>query len=902
MDAWVPGLRVAGYNSFMKPDRHDPPSCSPFLQRLETRYPAWRPSLEQEGRLSGDSPPAAETLAQSIAEHGLDPGLRRFRNREMLRITWRELAGTATLEQTLADLSTLAELCVQAALEAHRRSLEERHGKPRDQDGNALQLVVLALGKLGGRELNLSSDIDLILCFPSTGTCDGQRALSNEQFFTRQARAMIASLAEHTEDGFCFRVDTRLRPFGESGALVCSFGALENYYQREGRDWERYALLKARPIAGDRKAGAGLLQDLTPFVYRRYIDFGAVESLHAMLDAIRTDAARRDRGNDVKRGPGGIREVEFLVQCLQLQRGGREPALRTPFLREALRAIEELDLFPAQRLQSVRDSYAFLRHLENAIQAQQDQQTHSLPDGDALLRITAVMGYTSPGELLDALDKTRKAVSDALDESFPRQAAPPSRTGAWRERAEEMPAGFIDNLQRRSPGPRAWERLDQFMPLLLRALDARGMLAERSPEQTAEQHALARDACRDVFELVQSISRRSAYLALLIQNPAALERMLDLFVASDWVAKTVVRHPALLDELLDPELGRELPGRETLRPATERLTARGDDEGHIHDLNYLKLAQSLRIAVAELDGVISASHAETLLTQLAEVLLEALLSLSRDMLARRHPAPTSANGLLIIGYGSLGAGDVSYASDLDLVFLYPKQPANPKDAPAPDGQGLAPETWYTRQVRRLLAIATTTTAAGRLYEVDTRLRPNGRSGLLVSPMAAFERYQRDKAWTWEWQALTRARPVAGNTRLGQRFFELREAVLSTPRDLQSLRKEVADMRRRMRTQNPGGDPLKHGPGGLLDMDFVAQLGVLEMAPQDAQLRAATSTRKQLELLGALGWLEADHAGVLIETHHALTRARHQKALCRDGCLEVPDTTEAAALCARYGIG
>lgn len=876
----------------------DPLACSPFLQRLDARYPDWRSSLQQEGRLDRDVPPDAATLKETIGEHGLDAGLRRFRNREMLRITWRELTATARLVQTLHDLSTLAELCLQAAIDEHELALLERCGVPRDDDGVRQSLVVLGLGKLGGRELNLSSDIDLIFAYPASGACDGPRGLSNEQFFTRLCRAVISSLTELTEDGFVFRVDTRLRPFGESGPLVCSFAALEQYYQREGRDWERYALLKARPVAGDRAGGEEMLRRLKPFVYRRYIDFGAVESLRTMLDAIRIDAARKDRGNDVKRGPGGIREVEFLVQCVQLLRGGRETTLQTPSLLDALAAIETLELFPTERVSALRDSYGFLRRLENAIQAQQDQQTHSVPDDEALLRITHIMGCSSAQEMLTQLERTRATVSAALDESFPRHEEPAADELNWRDELRERLPGtadtFIDSLERRALSPRGKQRLDQFMPRLLDALAARGAgAASTSEDAPGAAPGGLNAAVADVFELVLAVSQRSAYLAMLVHNPQALERMLDLFIASDWIAATVVRHPALLDELLDPALGRDIPDRATLMSTVKRVARKGDEEDQINALNYLQLAQSLRIAVAELDHIIAAGRAEALLTELAEVMLESSLSLAQDMLRQRHEPPLS-EGLVIIGYGSLGGADISYGSDLDLVFLYPDE--SPQD---PDA--MAPETWFTRLVRRMLAIATTTTAAGRLYEIDTRLRPNGRAGLLVSPMGAFERYQQEKAWTWEWQALTRARPVAGNPLLGERFNAVRRQVLSQERDAGKLRTEVAEMRARLREQHPDGDPFKHGPGGLFDIDFLAQLGLLSGAARTPALCDATSTQAQIAGLGASGWLEPEDAQTLIDTHRQLTEARHLQALCRSGCRQAPDTARATAICRRYGV-
>lgn len=887
-------------------------ALSPFIQKLDQRYPDWLPALADSGRLSGDLPPAREALDESIRQHGLDVGLRRYRNREMLRITWREITGTAPLAQTLSDLTVLAELCLEAAIETHHQALVERIGTPRDQEGEAQQLVVLGLGKLGGGELNLSSDIDLILCFPATGSCDGRRGLANEQFFTRLARAVISSLSKATEDGFCFRVDTRLRPFGEAGPLVCSFGALEQYYQREGRDWERYALIKARPVAGDRAAGDRLLADLTPFVYRRYIDFGAVEALRDMLGAIRADAARRERGEDVKRGPGGIREVEFLVQCVQLLRGGRETALRTPSLNQALATLGRLGLFPAERVDSLGQAYAWLRRLENAIQAQHDQQTHRLPTGEDLDRIVRIMGEPDAGHLRRTLAGVRAQVTDALEASFPAQGLHPDvapETGSGRESGAARhddgdwltrltDAGipgwtdFLSRIQRLALTDRASQRLDTFMGLLLDRLYGHPGSATVACDAGV---SLDDAVISDIQQLVLAICRRSAYLALLVQNPAALDRMLDLFARSDWVADTVIRHPSLLDELIDPALGHDLPDRAELAHSAARMAGRpGEEEQAIDNLNYLKRAQSLRVAVAELEETIESTQAERRLSDLAEVLIGQCLNLATAMIAARHGTP-DGHGLAVIAYGSLGAGDMSYGSDLDLVFLYPG------DQGASDGaRPLAAETWYTRLVRRLLALATTVSPAGRLYEIDTRLRPNGRSGLLVSPFSAFERYQLDKAWVWEWQALTRARSIAGGPALTGRFNAIRDRVLARPRDAAVLQREIPAMRARMREQATGS-PFKHGPGGLLDIDFLAQLGVLELADQDEALRTTSDTRAQLERLGALGWLPADDARTLIAAHVALTRARHLEALSRTNAAAGPDLDPVIAICARHGI-
>ncbi|MEE8496252.1 MAG: glutamine-synthetase adenylyltransferase, partial [Xanthomonadales bacterium] len=391
--------------------------CSYFADGLLDRYPEWAEDLDQH------QPPGAKTLHAVITQAGLDAGLRRFRNQQMLRIIWRDLCGLATLAETFCDLTNLAELCLQTAIDEHRCRLQEKYGKPRNKDGSEQRLFVIGMGKLGGGELNLSSDIDVMFCYPQTGQCDGHRNLANDQYFTRLARAVIASLSDLTEDGFCFRVDTRLRPFGDSGPLTSSMASMEQYYQREGRDWERYALVKARPVAGDLAAGAQLLENLQPFIYRRYIDFGSVNALQEMHANVREDARRKDRMDDIKRGPGGIREIEFLAQCFQILRGGREPGLQTPSLDQALKQIESLELMSREMVAEVRRDYVFLRRLENRIQALRDQQTHRLPPGEDLDRITRAMGEKTRDALTAFLSGVRQQVSDRFEGIFPSRPA-----------------------------------------------------------------------------------------------------------------------------------------------------------------------------------------------------------------------------------------------------------------------------------------------------------------------------------------------------------------------------------------------------------------------------------------------------------------------------------------------
>jgi glutamate-ammonia-ligase adenylyltransferase len=880
-------------------------ACSDFAAGLLDRYPQWADGVERS------EPPAPELLTAEIGAHGLEPGLRRFRNREMLRIVWRDLCGLAALGETFHSLTVLAETCLQAALDEHRRRLEEKHGVPRGADGEPQRPFVIGLGKFGGGELNLSSDIDVMFCFAQGGSCDGRRALSNDQFFTRHARAVIASLADITEDGFCFRVDTRLRPFGDSGPLASNLAALEQYYQREGRDWERYALVKARPVAGDRPAGERLIEQIRPFVYRRYIDYSSVEALHEMHANVREDARRKDRLDDIKRGPGGIREIEFLVQCFQLLRGGREVGLQTPSLDRALAEIESLGLLDARAVSEIRDDYTFLRLLENRIQALRDQQTHRLPPGADRERIARAM-YEPGVEALEArLAHIRQRVGERFQGIFPSRqpAAPAGRwTDLWRslragrQEIDEHPAAdandpltlFVRRLERVALSQRAHQRLDRLMPELLDRLD---------------RQALDQDSLNRVFDLVLAICRRSAYLVLLVQHPKALDRLLELFERSEWIADTVTRFPALLDELIDPALGRHIPEPDELARGVSRILAAAQGaDAMLESLNYLKLATSLRIAVGQLQGSVEGDGARASLSHLAGAVLAGVLEIAARETTARHGGFALAaggshhDGLAIIGYGSLGSGELGYDSDLDIVFLFEAEGLSDGARP------LSPERYYARLAQRVLSFLTVMTPSGRLYEVDTRLRPNGRAGALVSSVGAFREYQMKEAWTWELQALTRARFIAGSRSVAGHFERIRQEVLCRPRDAGALAAELLEMRHRMSREHDAGTHAdaaapKHRPGGLVDIEFVAQLGVLSSAQRYPRVIQATGTLDQLRELEAIGWLDAAESAVLAETLYRLRCARMLQVLL-PGVAEPPHDTAAAAeiVAARLAAG
>jgi len=869
--------------------------CSPFLRQLVERHPDWLERLRTSGRLQNSSPPDAETLRQGIENSGLDPALRQFRNHEMMRLIWRDLNGLAPVDEILADLSSLADVCLQAAVRFHARAHEEKYGVPRNAEGQPQRIIVMGLGKLGGHELNLSSDIDITFCFPEAGVCDGRRALSNEQFFTRLARSIIRSLSETTADGFCFRVDTRLRPFGDSGPLVSSFAALEQYYQREGRDWERYALIKARPVAGDMAAGEELLRLLKPFVYRRYIDFGAIEALRNMRASVREDALRKDRLDDIKRGPGGIREIEFLVQTFQLLRGGREPDLQTPSLFTAAMNLGKLKLLAAETVSELLAAYRFLRRTENRIQALHDQQTHQVPAGDDGLRVAMAMGYGDVQEFRLALEHTRDRVQQLFEKSLPQTDDTADETSRWsaywqriRNTAQRKntdiagkPAlsAFVKRLNRLSLSQRASQRLDRFMPILLERFDALSL-----------DDAIV----NRVLDLVSAICRRSAYLSLLVQNPAATRSMLELFSASALVAEAVTRYPALLDELIDPSLGAHPPTLQDIRTGIGRIMESVTDaETTLQDLNYFKQTTSLRIAVAVLKSTMPAIEASSVLSQLAEHLVQAVLTLSLKEMQTRHGHMPGA-GLAVIGYGSLGACSLSFDSDLDLIFLYQST-----DQTSDGARPLSAERYHTNVARRMLSLMSALTPSGRLYSIDARLRPNGRAGLLVSSIEAFRRYQAEEAWTWELQALTRARPVAGDTQTASAFTAIRREVLTTARDKVRLREEVQDMRQRIRAERgEASDDMKDGRGGLLDIEFVVQLGVLLNADACPGLIDSTEVRGQLKALHECGWLSADAIKTLDRAYSQLSHARLQSALVDDdaGLGTASLTRIAQALC------
>ncbi|NHA16141.1 bifunctional [glutamate--ammonia ligase]-adenylyl-L-tyrosine phosphorylase/[glutamate--ammonia-ligase] adenylyltransferase [Thioalkalivibrio sp. XN279] len=866
----------------------------------------WTPGtlLGAAGELLGGVADEAEAMTR----------LRAFRRGEMLRIAWRDLAGWAVLEETLGHLSELAEVCIRAADDWVHARLSARHGQPRGSDGVVQRLLVIAMGKLGGGELNFSSDIDLVFLYPEAGETDGERPLSNEQFFTRAGRELIRLLDEVTADGFVFRVDMRLRPFGESGPLAMSLTAFANYLQQHGRAWERYAYVKARAVTGHR-AGMGLYRDvLRPFVFRRYLDFGLFEALRDMKQKIAAEVERRELRGNIKLGRGGIREIEFIVQCLQLLRGGADPRLRQQGLPAALARLEETGQLPAEAVQELRAAWRFLRLTENRLQAWQDRQTHDLPtDEVGRLRLAFAMGCEDWQAFRTRLDGHLARVDTWFRHQTAGVSADQGADGlaaAWRGDAGEKAA--LDGLAH--AGYAAPER----------ALEAMRSVADagwyRRLDETARQRlgtlvpALARGACEleapeealeRLLRVVSAIGGRSAYFALLNENPAALRRFITLCGGSEFLAGQVAVHPLLLDDLIDPRVMESPPGRDQLGVELEERLAGvepEDLEGLMDALRNFQRAAVFRVAVADLTGRLPVMKVSDQLTWIAEVLLEACVRIARDDAERRHGRPLCGDDedalspchMAVIGYGKLGGIELGYGSDLDLVFVHDAAgEIQRSEGPAVIETGML----FARMTRRIVHLLATPTGAGVLYEVDTRLRPSGKGGLLVTGLNAFESYQRERAWTWEHQALLRARAVAGDPGVRAAFAALRERVLVEAVRRENLRAEVAAMRERMRSELSSGTQalfdIKQDAGGVADIEFMVQYLVLQHAAERPALLRWSDNVRQLEDLRDAGLLDPADSALLHEAYLEFRQRLHRQALA--GAPGVAPVAEVAAL-------
>ncbi len=841
--------------------------------------------------------------------------LRRYRAAASTRLIWRDLAGLDPVEATLAGATVLAEQCLGLALDALEAEFASRHGVVRAEDGSVQRLVVFGLGKLGGGELNFSSDIDLVYAYPQGGESDGARPLAAEEYFARLGQRLARLLDDTTVEGFCHRVDLRLRPFGNAGRVALSFAGMDQYFQREGRDWERYAWLKARAVAGDIDAGEAWLATLRPFVYRRYLDFTALDGLREMKAAINAEVARKGMGEDIKRGPGGIREIEFLAQSLQLIRGGREPALRERRLLPALQALVasgQIDAATGERLMA---SYRFLRVLENRLQMLRDAQTHRLPE-DPLdrERIARGLGHADWAGLLAAWQPVRDWVNGEFAALLaPRrgQAAPDALTGYWRdlpeggdvqvlaqagfddaEGADQALRDFASGHGVTSLSDQARARLDRVLPALL---------------QAAADTERADAALKRVLGLLQAVLRRTSYLALLDEQPSALARLVNVLSRSALLAERLVGYPLLLDELLDTRVGGPIPPPAQVSVACAAALQIDDPESALRTLNETRLALSFRMALAFHDGRQDALACTAQLAQLADAVVDTVYRMALAEIEQAH-GKIAGGRFAVIGYGSLGGNELGFGSDLDLVFLHDQPPG----CEGSDGRRpLDPGRYYARLAQKMMSLLGAVTAGGRLYDTDVRLRPDGGKGALVSSLASYTEYQRERAWTWEHQALVRARAVAGDPGLMADFTAVRAATLGRQRDWATLVEDVVRMRARMRAELDRSDAarldLKQGAGGVVDLEFLLQTGVLALAATQPSLLAQTSSQALIDALGQVGWLDAASVAGLHRAHAILldsglgcTLDRRPRIVARTPAIEQAGAAIAAA-CARVGL-
>ncbi len=874
-------------------------ACSDFAGHTIVREWAWfREVLAR--------PCAPDLRFELAAADAVQGRLRRFRNQRLLHILWRETAGRAGTAATLESLSTLADSLIAASVQSAEARLHERCGRVRDASGREQKLVVLAMGKLGGRDLNFSSDIDLIFLYPADGESDGARRLSAQEYFTRLSRQVVTLLEEVTADGFVYRVDTRLRPFGDSGPPVVSFSALESYLLRHGRSWERYAYLKARPVetapgGGTGPATAELMTDvIEPFVYRRYLDYGVFESLREMQSLIAAEARKRQLTDNIKLGQGGIREIEFIAQSLQLVRGGSDRNLRTTGLQAALKRLAQTRDLSTAAAAELDAAYLFLRRTENALQAMRDQQTHELPEDPIdRARLALAIGLPDWESVRAAVERQRRIVSRHFaavafrgGDEQPAPGTGEALSAAWASQAgEDEWCSLLERCGFRD-APALAAILVRFSgSTAVAQVDRTG--AKRLAHFVPELLAVLRDqqnpaiALQRVFGVLEKILRRSAYVALLNENPSVRDRLVGLCAKSAWLAEEIGRYPLLLDELLDSRLHEEVLTRDEMSQDLERRLdrlAETDSERLVETLSQFQRAMLFRIAVADVAGNLAVMKVSDRLTELAEIVLQKALAIAWRDLTAKHGWPRAKNGRReagfgVVAYGKLGGMELSYRSDLDLVFLHDSTAA------AQETDGDAPldnNVFFARLVRRLVHFLSAQTTTGAMYQVDTRLRPSGQSGLLVTSVEAFERYQEENAWTWEHQALLRSRPVAGSALIAREFERVRRETLTTRVRRERLREDVIAMRNKMRARLDRSDAerldLKQVPGGVADIEFLVQYLVLEQADRHPAVIHYPDNIRQLGTLAAAGCLGTEQVARLQEIYKRYRLRLHRLAL------------------------
>ena len=853
---------------------------SRYLRQLLAARPEIAAWLDEHVVLPVGARQMCDFLAQEApgSEESLKRALRRLRQRVMATLIVRDIAGVAPLSEVVESMTQLADVTTNFALDFVHRQLSELFGEPLDSRGQPQRLLVIGMGKLGGRELNVSSDVDYIFVYPEEGQTSGRRRIDNYDFFLRLGKRLIGALGEPTGDGQVFRVDMRLRPNGDSGALVGSLGSLENYFITQGREWERYAWIKARVMNEGVNLQPewvdGLQEICRPFVFRKYLDFGAINAMRELHAQIRREVARKDMAEHIKLGPGGIREIEFIAQVFQLIRGGREPALQARPTLQILALLAERRLLPADSERELAVAYEFLRRLEHRLQYVDDAQTHRLPTGDdERLQIARSLGFADWSALLTVLDTHRSAVGRHFEQVFsdPEEGRHPL-AALW-----DGPVGGDDPLERLSTlgfrQPQAMlerlqgfrqssrylqlpasnrERLDALGPRLIDAAAATPM-----PDATWQRG----------LDFLATISRRGAYLALLQQYPQVLMKLAELIGSSSWAADYLTRHPILLDELLDSRIfDVAIDWQDFQQGLQARLAQHRDDtEREMDILRETHHAQVFHFLAQDMAGMHSVEHLADRLSELADIMVQTTMDLCWQKLRQRHPHPERSPCFAVIAYGKLGGKELGFASDLDLVYLH--------DDPEPGAGEL-----YARLGQRMSTWMSTQTSAGTLFEVDLRLRPNGDAGMLVCPIQAFRDYQLQHAWVWEHQALTRARFCAGDPAVGEQFEAIRVEILRRPRDLNRLREEVLSMRKRMLDQHASRSEedfdIKHDRGGLIDVEFIVQYLILGHAHAHPRLCGNLGNLALLGMAAELGLIPGDLAAGTRSAYRDFRRMQH----------------------------
>jgi len=880
-------------------------SASRFYQRWLAAAPERAGQVEAMAQLSLAQLDFAEFLTQqaqpsqagAAAATALPTGraMRRLRNLLVCSLIRRDLDGQADLNEVVTAMTRFADFAIQTHLREIYAEMVAAHGRPIGHDSGAVQeLMVLAMGKQGGGELNVSSDIDLIFVYPEDGDTAaeaGQRSLSNHEFFIRLGKKLIAALSEITEDGFTFRVDMALRPNGASGPLAASLGMVEQYLIVQGREWERYAWVKARAVTGREEDIAALDAIVRPFCFRRYLDFGVIDAIRNMHAQIRAEVKRQerlhpDRSNNVKLGRGGIREIEFLAQVFQLIRGGREASLRGRSTRATLRTIAEKGLLSPAIAYQLLASYTFLRNLEHRLQYLDDAQTHTLPASEADRQVVAqMMGLPDVATLLTQLDAHRQFVAGQFDEIFADKngngegdidpatsnaCADPDNQEAIQARFAAL--GFSDPAAAARRLIATWcaPRL-QSMPeasrnkLVALVNTALPLIARVAQESSAgsPQATLGR-----LLDFLEAIARRSAYLSLLTEYPHTLARVIRMVHASGWAAQFLSQHPILLDELLDDRLLSAVfdPAAVAADLSQQLAAANGDTERQMDILREVHHAQLFHLLAQDLAGDLTVEKLADHLSALADTIVAVSIpAIWRTVATRHREVPRFA----VIAYGKLGGKELGYVSDLDVIFLFddPDQ-----DAPAQ----------YAKLAQRFITWMTSHTSAGILFDIDTALRPDGASGMLVSSVTSFEKYQASSAWVWEHQALTRARFCAGDAGIGQRFEQIRENVLRQRRPADGpLKQEVLAMRKKMADAKPNPTELfdlKQDAGGMIDIEFMVQFLVLQHAADYPQLTANAGNIALLKLCGELGLIDAGLAAKVGDAYRQFRKLQHQLRL------------------------